>query len=622
MSEEKEKKRPIKEHLRMIFRTIRILYQISPRMMIISELGAVFRSFTPFVNIYMSALIIDELAGACEVATLTRYVLITITLNLLIAVVNRVVDQISRAEEALLGMRVNLLLANEGLKMDYTDIEDVHTRVLRNRINEAMESGRGGITHCYDKQAYVLEIFCRVIIAAVMSVQVFSILSAQTLTGFLAFMNTPWASVLLAVLILAMSVFSGFSFKKAAKVLFNVWLDWPKRRTLSDYYSKEYIGENGAGKDIRLFHQKDLIKAEMDKWYANPPFITAKFKINCKYDGINLGITSFLTGVVYFFVAMKVVSGAFGIGSLVRYAGLINQFVDAFVLLICEVSKMFLNNDYMDDVFEYLDKPRRMQSGHQTLQTEQARQWRIEFEHVTFRYPGTEVDVLNDVSLTLQPGKSLALVGMNGSGKSTLIKLLCRLYDPTEGRILLNGIDIKEYEYSEYLKAFSVVFQDFRLFAFELGENIAAGTEIDEAKATACLEEAGFAERLQSLEQGLHTYLYKDFDKNGIEPSGGEEQKIALARALYKDAPFMILDEPTAALDPLAEAEIYRKFHEITDQRTAVYISHRLSSCRFCDEIAVLDQGRLVQHGTHQSLVEDKAGKYYELWNAQAQYYV
>ena len=148
MSEEKEKKRPIKEHLRMIFRTIRILYQISPRMMIISELGAVFRSFTPFVNIYMSALIIDELAGACEVAALTRYVLITITLNLLIAVVNRVVDQISRAEEALLGMRVNLLLANEGLKMDYTDIEDVHTRVLRNRINEAMESGRVGITHC------------------------------------------------------------------------------------------------------------------------------------------------------------------------------------------------------------------------------------------------------------------------------------------------------------------------------------------------------------------------------------------------------------------------------------------------------------------------------------------
>lgn len=615
-----EKKRPIKEHLQMIMRTIRILYQISPRMMIVSELGAIFRSFTPFVNIYMSAMIIDELAGACEVRTLVQYVLITIGLNLVIALINHVTAQISRAEEMLLNMRIHLLLANEGLKMDYTNIEDSHTRVLRNRIDEAMSSGRGGIGHCYSKQSYVLEIFCKVIISAVMSIKVFSILSAQTLTGFLAFMNTPWASLALAVLILVMSVFSGFSFKKAAKVLFNVWLDWPKRMTLSNYYSKEYIGD--AGKDIRLFHQKDLIKAEMDKWYAEPPFITAKFKINCKYDGINLGITSFLTGVVYFFVAMKVVSGAFGIGSLVRYAGLINQFVDSFVLLICEVSKMFLNNDYMDDVFEYLDMPKRMQSGHQALPQEAAQQWELELQHVTFRYPGTEVEVLKDVSLKLQPGKSLALVGMNGSGKSTLIKLLCRLYDPTEGKILLNGKDIREYEYAEYLKAFSVVFQDFRLFAFELGQNVAAGTKIEEERAKACLEEAGFGDRLQSLEKGLHTYLYKEFDKNGIEPSGGEEQKIALARALYKDAPFMILDEPTAALDPLAEAEIYRRFHEITQNRTAVYISHRLSSCRFCDEIAVLDQGRLVQRGSHQTLVEDQQGKYYELWNAQAQYYV
>ena len=267
-------------------------------------------------------------------------------------------------------------------------------------------------------------------------------------------------------------------------MLFNVWLDWPKRMTMSNYYSKEYLGEHGAGKDIRLFNQKPLIESEMRKWYEEPPFITEKYKINCKYDGINLGITSFLTGAVYFFVAMKVVSGAFGVGSLVRYAGLVNQFVDAFVLLICEVSKMIMNNDYMQDTFEYLDMPKSMHTGHRALPELDLQHCEIKLNHVSFRYPDTEIDVLKDVSLTLTPGKSIALVGMNGSGKTTLIKLLCRLYDPTEGEITLDGVNIREFEYEEYLKAFSVVFQDFRLFAFELGENVAAGQTVDESRAS------------------------------------------------------------------------------------------------------------------------------------------
>ncbi len=619
---ENNPKRSLKTNLKMIWDTIRILYQLSPRAMVVSEVGAVFRSFTPFVNIYMSAKIIDELAGARSVNTLIVYVLITIIANLLITLINQAANQIVNREYKLLYEKIGFMLSKEGLDMDYQNVENVRMRVLRNRIEEAQNSGRGGIMHCFSKQSYVLEIFCKVLIAAVMSIEVFSILSEQTLTGFLAFMNTPWASVVLAVLILVMSVFSGFSFKKAAKVLFDVWLDWPKRMTLSNYYSNEYVGENGAGKDIRLFNQKPLIEAEMRKWYAEPPFLWKKFKINCKYDGINQGITSFLTGVVYFFVAMKVVSGAFGIGSLVAYAGLINQFVDAFVLLICESSKMVLNNDYMVDVFEYLNMPRQMETGSRKLDQLDPANCEIELQNVTFRYPDTQVDVLKDVSLKLSSGKSMALVGMNGSGKTTLIKLLCRLYDPTEGRILLNGVDIREYDYAEYLKAFSVVFQDFKLFAFELGQNVAAASELDDMRAEACLVKAGFGDRLETMEEGLKTYLYKDFNEKGVEVSGGEAQKIALARALYKDAPFMILDEPTAALDPIAEAEVYAKFNEITKNKTAVYISHRLSSCRFCDEIAVLDQGKLVQKGNHQTLVEDKEGKYYQLWNAQAQYYI
>lgn len=621
MSETREK-RSLKTNIKMVFDTIKILYKLSPRLMAVSEIGAVFTAFTPFVNIYMSAKIIDELAGARSTDTLVTYVLIILGANLVIALINQATRQIVNRESKLLYDKIGFMLSKEGLDMDYRNVENVRVRVLRNRIEEAQSSGRGGLLHCFSKQSYVLTILCKVIISGVMSIKVFSVLSEQTLTGFLAFMNTPLASICLAVLILVMSIFSGLSFKKAAKVLFDVWLDWPKRMTLSKYYSNEYVGENGAGKDIRLFNQKPLIEKEMKKWYAEPPFIFKKFKINCKYDGINLGITSFLTGMVYFFVAMKVVSGAFGIGSLVAYAGLINQFVDSFVLLICETSKMILNNDYMVDVFEYLNIPKQMQTGSRKLEGIDLSACEIELHNVTFRYPDTEVDVLKDVSLKLTPGKSTALVGMNGSGKTTLIKLLCRLYDPTAGKITLDGVDIRDYDYAEYQKAFSVVFQDFRLFAFELGQNVAAATEVDEAKAKACLTEAGFGDRMDQMEEGLHTYLYKDFNAKGVEVSGGEAQKIALARALYRNAPFIILDEPTAALDPLAEAEVYSKFNEITQNKTAVYISHRLSSCRFCDEIAVLDKGTLVQKGNHESLVADKEGKYFELWNAQAQYYV
>ncbi len=197
------------------------------------------------------------------------------------------------------------------------------------------------------------------------------------------------------------------------------------------------------------------------------------------------------------------------------------------------------------------------------------------------------------------------MVGMNGSGKTTFIKLLCcRLYDPTEGVILLNGIDIRKYRYDEYMDIFSVVFQDFKLFALPLGQNVATAQHYDVARAADCLQKAGFSDRLARMPKGLDTCLYKDLDEDGVTISGGEAQKIAIARALYKDAPFLILDEPTAALDPVAEAEIYAKFNEIAGDKTAIYISHRLSSCKFCDEIAVFDHaGEVVQQGTHEELL-------------------
>ena len=224
-------------------------------------------------------------------------------------------------------------------------------------------------------------------------------------------------------------------------------------------------------------------------------------------------------------------------------------------------------------------------------------------------------------ALADRPRLLIAVDGPCGSGKTTFIKLLCRLYDPTEGQILLNGIDIRKYDYRDYMNIFSVVFQDFQLIAQPLGNNVAGAMDYDRERTEKALVDAGFGERLSEMPKGLDTYLYKDLDKEGVEVSGGEAQKIAIARALYKDAPFIILDEPTAALDPLAEAEIYSKFDQIAGDRTAVYISHRLSSCKFCDEIAVFDHGQVVQQGGYEELLSNESGKYHELWHAQAQYY-
>ena len=245
----------------------------------------------------------------------------------------------------------------------------------------------------------------------------------------------------------------------------------------------------------------------------------------------------------------------------------------------------------------------------------------VEFRDVSFRYPGTENWALRHLSVKFEIGKKLAVVGPNGSGKTTFIKLLCRLYDPTEGEILLNGIDIRKYNYREYMDVFSVVFQDFQLLAFSLGQNVAAAPEYDRARAEKALAQAGFGDRLKALPLGTETSLFRDFDENGVEVSGGEGQKIAIARALYKDAPFLILDEPTAALDPIAEAEIYEKLNDMVGDKTAIYISHRLSSCKFCDEIVVFDAGKIIQQGAHETLLADESGEYAQLWNAQAQYY-
>ena len=383
-------------------------------------------------------------------------------------------------------------------------------------------------------------------------------------------------------------------------------------------------GEREREQDIRVYEQIPAVMGFYEKnkvWGIG----TGMDRLEKGKGGILSAVAKMTerlcSGLVYLLVCLKAYGGAFGIGAVTQYISAVTALSHNLEELLGALGEVHTNREFLKKTLDFLDTPNDMYQGSLTVEKRNDCQYEVEFRDVSFCYPGTDRKVLDHVNLKFRIGEKLAIVGENGSGKSTFIKLLCRLYDPTEGEILLNGINIKKYNYKEYMSVFSVVFQDFKLFALPLGQNVAASTEYDSEKVQECLSKAGFDARSARMEKGLDTWLYKDCDADGVSISGGEEQKIALARALYQNAAFLILDEPTAALDPIAEAEVYSSFNEIVGDRTAVYISHRLSSCRFCDEIVVFDQGRIVQQGTHEELVEQTNCKYCELWSAQAKYY-
>ena len=302
------------------------------------------------------------------------------------------------------------------------------------------------------------------------------------------------------------------------------------------------------------------------------------------------------------------------------------KYISAYSNLVSSVSNIFyswieinIKAEYLSYFYDFMEIENKQYEG--TIPTEKRddNEFEIEFRDVSFKYPNTDTFVIRHLNQKIKIGTKTAVVGKNGAGKTTFIKLLCRLYEPTEGQILLNGVDIRYYDYKDYAQLFSVVFQDFNLFSFSIAENVASGKDFEEARVKDCLERAGFGERLAKMPKGINTNIYQQNDE-GVEISGGEAQKIAIARALYKDAPLVILDEPTSALDPISEYEIYQHFDSMVQDKTSIYISHRMSSCRFCDKILVFDEGQIVEEGNHEELMSHGA-LYAELWNAQAQYY-
>lgn len=442
---------------------------------------------------------------------------------------------------------------------------------------------------------------------------------------------------------LAMQVSGSAAGKVAAALLFNIGLAVVGASVYAKWYQKKesaamnqmtqaeknsrfwYMDEGGSGaigaqslKDIFMYRAKKMIQKTINterEGVRKNVFTIARIN---SAGGLGTGmIQGILLCVSYYCVLALAIAGTITVGMVLRYAQAIFQACMSVSASIRLAGEFRTDVGRIASTLEYLNLEAKKTKGDSFTEMTKGV---IEFRNVSFRYPGTKELVLDHVSLKIEPSEKIAVVGKNGSGKTTLVKLLCRLYEPEEGEILWNGKNIREYDLREWQKIFAIVFQDYSLLSLTLGQNVAASEQYEAERAKEVLQLAGFGERLNKLKKGLETVVYPEYEQDGVSFSGGEEQKIAIARAIYKGGQICILDEPTAALDPVSESRVYESFDEIVKGKTAVYISHRLSSCKFSDRIFVLDNGKIAESGTHEALLSQN-GLYAQLWQAQAQYY-
>lgn len=606
----------------MYLRGIKELHKVSPKFFTILTFYCIVNAVTPYITVFFSAQILKELATFRREDILWKWVAIGV---LSVGIVSALKAVLKRRYDTLfndLWGRKEIIFIQKLFSLDFEEIDKQENHDLRSQIQQNENWMGWGLM----KIPNVYENFVTGMIGILSGITLtISLFTAQVPkeAGWLTVFNNPLFIFIFAAIMIGVSVLAGKFSTASTKCQSTLSSQATMGNRLFGHFG--FVGmDKERSIDMRMNNQQNLIGAYWNKNLAfgvdGPSGKMARGKMGI-YASLGVCITTLITGFIYVFTCLKAWGGAFDVGSITQYVGAATTMAGNIFLLTGLIGVMETNTGYLDKTFEFLDIPNAMYQGSLTTEKRADRRYEVEFKDVSFHYPGSDIWALRHVSMKFKVGERLAIVGENGSGKTTFIKLLCRLYDPQEGQILLNGIDIRKYRYDDYMNIFSVVFQDFQLICQPLGANVAGNMQYDRDRVHQALVDAGFGERLTSMEKGLDTMIYKNLSEDGVDISGGEAQKIAIARALYKDAPFIILDEPTAALDPIAEAEIYEKFDKIAGDKTAIYISHRLSSCKFCDEIAVFEEGAVVQQGSHEALVSDTNGKYYELWNAQAQYY-
>lgn len=607
---------------------------------------------TPFINIIMPGYVIDELMGNQDVGRLVLYVLLIIAGNFLLTTLARGLNETRIKMEDWFAKVLDMRIGNKAMTMQFSDTESSEAIEAEKKAEIGLSWYSGGIRGLSD---------C-----------VTTILSALlTLFGVTWLLTTvsPWL-ILTSVITVALSAFATSKMNQAQQEVFE------KTPAINRFYSYIYqqISLRKYAKELRLFEAEELVeKKAMDNAAALNKMDNECAIKQLKWSSLGTISSAVNYGIACVWLGRMAINGEISIGEFVVSITALETFTNqCLITIINNIQGLFMKCNFMKAFITFMDFAEDRQQG--SLPVTDKNRCEIEFRHVFFKYPGTDNYILKDINLTIKNGERLSIVGLNGAGKTTLVKLLCRLYDVEQGEILVNGINIKDYRTEEYLELLSVVFQDFKLFSYSLNKNIqisdVGGEKKSDIESSGDLKESfdtnsiknsealkevcqknstknneflkkvyqknstknneileevyqksGIKDWVHSLEKKGDTLLYKDYDDTGVEPSGGQAQKIALARAIYRNTPLVILDEPTAALDPVAEYEIYSKFNELVSHKTAIYISHRLSSCRFCDKIAVFDQKTIKEYGTHDELTA-RNGLYAKMFRTQAKWYV
>lgn len=574
---------------------ISITYKFAKGQYVLATITFVLTTMIPFVNIIFPKYVLDELTTERNWNKLIMLLFLWAIVNGVIMLIQSIINIFSGPYMDKLVYRENMHYLELDAKMEYSNLENGQTLDEQGRLGSNLS-----LAHFADN--YLFSLLSKIV-------------QICGYTYILAKLH-PLVIIIISIMILLNSLIS----KKL------VDLDYSYQQTIAPHqrrfaYLFRVLTEYGFAKETRINHADTWIQSKFaaeQQEYINQHSMHQKNHF--KFSVLTEVLLCVQTLLLYLYCALKVVSNGITIGDFSMYIGTTTAFIGCAVSILAQIQKTRSLSQYIDDYRAFVEQANSYCCDDSQNDLLESNCHEIEFENVSFIYPDQNSFALKNISFKIKTGERLAIVGYNGAGKSTLIKLICRLYTPTDGRILYNGIDISTLNYEEYSRLLSVIFQDYNIYSMSVKENIVLNGNANELEIENAVKKSGLSDKLLTLPHGLNTQLGKDFDENGIEFSGGEAQKLSCARAYYKNTDIIIMDEPTASLDPISEQQLYKRFNEIIGKKTAIYITHRLASVKFCDHIAVLMNGELVEYGTHRELMQQK-NVYYDMFSKQSNYY-
>lgn len=605
------------ENMKKSLKIFKMIHKLDSRAMLYSIFLALFTVLKSYIPIGFMSIMLNALTSNATQTYLTQTILwylVVVAVVYSLAALFKKLDNDSRNRVSL---RLNAALTRKSMVMKYDLLTSPEVRLMYQRAEEGSNSSGGIQSFITEVTQSLLTIAISVVISGA---SLIALLATKSTVNhvFSSFTDSIWYGVIIITLMIIPMIASLNFSKRNAGIMFKMFEENTMINREFGYYISTIISNEESGKLIRLYRGFDLISKII---HESSNTITINFRKHLKkishFNSLGQIITILCMGVVYVMIGMKALTGAILIGTVLFNVNLIQNMVDKLVNGLSRIASFTNLVDFLRYYAEYLELEEEESEGVSLPE----KPFTLEFENVSYVYPGSDTVAIKHLNLSISMSEVCALVGKNGSGKTTLVKLICRLIAPSEGTIYLNGVDIQTIDLEAYRSLLSVVFQDFRMFAYSVEENVSVSKVVNQSQLDQALKDSNAYERVQRLPQQAKTSIKTQFEEDGVELSGGEAQKVAMARAWYKDAPMIILDEPTAALDPMAEFEMYRDFNQKVKDKGALVISHRMSSCRFCERILVFDEGALIQEGDHDALMQNTEGLYHELFTAQAHYY-